>query len=83
MAEAKKVTEEYCKPWCAGLASEPRAVGRRLGKLLDALDTIDRNSCEGGVTESAYNLKIEMLDKLRAEGWRITANDKWQVLPPK
>lgn len=87
MAEAAKVDEEkekYCEPWCAGLLSEPRAVGRRIGKLLDSLDMVNRHVCKGEITDDAEDFRAKLLEKLRAEGWRITAGDtRWKVLPPK
>ena len=77
-------TERYCDPIVAGLSSEPAAVGRKLGKLLDALDEVNSNICDGAVVDRVHAMRVELLDKLRAEGWRISAGDtKWKVLPPK
>ena len=76
----------YCKPWNAGLCSEPRAVGRRLAKLMNALDTeINSNIAEGELVEDVRTLRVRMLDKLKAEGWRITHHGDrgWKVLPPR
>jgi hypothetical protein len=77
----------YCKPWNAGLASEPRAVGRTLGRLLDAIGEVNENLVEGQVIEDCRALKLCLLENLRADGWRITRRDaptyRWQVLPPK
>jgi len=74
---------KYCEPWCAGLASEPRAVGRRLAAVLDALGGVNRNVCQGAVESDCEDLKRTMIEKLRAEGWRVTVGEKWKVLPPK
>jgi hypothetical protein len=75
----------YCNPNEAGLASTSRAVGRRLGRILDALDTeISWAVCSGDILEDVRDLAFKMREKLKAEGWRITVNrhDRWQVLPP-
>lgn len=76
---------EYCRPWNAGLSSEPRAVGRRLGKLLDALaDQINDHIVQGQITQDCWQFRMKLLDKLKADGWRITIpHNNYQVLPPK
>lgn len=75
----------YCIPNEAGLASEGRAVGRRISKLLDALEDLNSCLCGGDIIEEKYAYKFALLEKLRAEGWRcsVNARDCWQVLPPK
>ena len=76
----------YCTPSNAGLASEPRAAGRRIGRLLDALGTeVNNFVCEGDIAEDVRQFRISLIEKLRAEGWRIklNASNKWQVLPPR
>lgn len=75
----------YCKPWNADRASEPRAVGRRLGKLLDALaDQINEHIADGNIVEDCWIFKMDLMDRLREDGWRITVSrNNYQVLPPK
>lgn len=78
----------YVIPTNAGLASEPRAVGRRIGRLLDDIDSLNTWAIiddTAGIRTDLYNFKYRILDMLHAEGWRVTVNarDKWQVLPPK
>lgn len=75
----------YCEPWNAGLASEPKAVARRLARLLNTLGTeINDHIARGELPEELRQLRMRMLEKLRAEGWRITQGDRgWKVLQPK
>ena len=76
-------SEPWCEPWCAGLASEPRAVGKRLGELLTALGRIDSNIVKGSLANELWKTRIALHERLKAEGWRITATrDGWKVLPP-
>lgn len=74
----------YLKPHEAGLNSEARAVGRKVGALLDALDGLDHYCAAGELVEEVREFKLRVLNELRAEGWRIKVNghDRWQVLPP-
>ena len=78
-------TTKYCMPREAGIGSEAATVGRYIGKLMDALDTISTNRAEGAIVYDCIELRDKILFTLRAEGWRITVNrhDNWQVLPPK
>lgn len=73
----------FCRPLCAGLDSEPSVVARRLGKLLDALDTeITVHVAEGALIEMAFKLKREMIERLRGEGWLIEFDadrSRWKV----
>ena len=77
--------ERYVIPGESGLFSTSAAVGRRIGKVLDSLETLSWAVCEGEITDDTRNLKAKMIDRLRAEGWRVSINgrDRWQVLPPK
>lgn len=74
----------YCKPNESGLASEARAVGRKIGKLLDATGTLSRWICEGPIVDDCDSLRSAIIDGLRADGWRVRVapSDRWQVLPP-
>jgi len=72
----------------AGLASEPRAVGRSIGKLLDDLDRLDswaliNDGCD--IRNDLREMRAKLRDGLLADGWRIKVNsrDQWTVLPPK
>lgn len=80
----KQRTAPFCKPWCAGLNSEPRAVARRLSNLLTALGYIDSSTVEGTLPDELRDFRISLHERLKAEGWRITGTrDGWKVLPPK
>lgn len=74
----------YCVPNEAGLASEARAVGRRLGALLDALGDVNEWIIERGeLTEELWNAKVRLIERLKADGWRITIpKNNYKVLPP-
>ena len=76
----------YVKPNDAGLNSEPRAVGRRLGKLLDALaDQVNSWICQGPIDEDVRRFRQELTEKLIADGWevRVGAHDRYIVKPGK
>lgn len=76
--------EPWCEPWEAGLASEASAVGRRLGELLTALDNVDSNIVKGTLPNDLREFRLNLHERLKAEGWRITAKQHgWKVLPPK
>lgn len=76
---------KFLVPNDAGLQSTDRAVGKRVAKLLDALDSINSWVTKGEMVQACTDLKDKILAELRAEGWRIkvTDRDSWQVLPPK
>lgn len=87
--EAKRAARPYCRPSCAGLASEPQAVARRLSRLMNALDfeitgyVVDG---ESRILDGITALKRETLLALRAEGWRVDYLEtpgKWRVLAGK
>lgn len=84
MSEQQKL-ELWCEPWNAGLASEPAAVGRRLGELLTALGRVDSNIVRGTRPDELREFRLALHDKLTAAGWRIKARtgDGWKVLPPE
>lgn len=70
----------YCKPWNAGLASETKAVERRLARLLRALkdevnDQIVKPG-EGTVADAVYNFRCTVIENLRASGWTVKANER-------
>lgn len=84
MTKANK-PQPLCVPHSAGLSSEPRAVGRRLGELLTALGRVDRNLASGTLPDELWNFRADLHTRLQAEGWRIKAStrgDGWTVLPP-
>lgn len=89
MAPMSQLT--YCKPQEAGLASEARAVGRRVAELLDALSSFSWSIVdEGGMDANTLPndcrmVKMSIIEKMRDEGWRIRVkeNGKYSVLPPK
>jgi hypothetical protein len=62
----------YCKPWNAGLASETSAVARDLGRLFDALDSINSNLVQGDILEDIKRARIAIWDGLEAEGWTVS-----------
>jgi len=76
----------YIKPNNAGLASEPKAVARRLGRLLTSLAVeINEYTIERGeLTEELHALRMKIHETAQAEGWRIKATaNGWRVLQPK
>ena len=75
----------YARPHEAGLGSAAKAVGKRLARLLDALGDIDPGVIhEGELTERCWNMRMELIDKLRADGWLVTIpRNNYRVVPPK
>lgn len=67
------------------MASTDAAVGRRIAKILDALDGVTRYVCDGQITQDVDDFGQKLREHLRAEHWRIhaTDNNRWQVLPPR
>ena len=82
---AERLTmKAYCTPWNAGLASETKAVCRRLSRLIDSLnDEINANIAEGEIVNDVWQFKTKLIEKLRAEGWTITFTNKTHVKAPK
>lgn len=78
-------TKDYVNPNNAGLASEPIAVGRRIGRMLDSLAEINRWVVEGQIERDCWKFRTDLVDKLRASGWEVKLNshDKFSVRPPK
>lgn len=74
----------YAVPHEAGLASEAKAVGKRLAELLDALGGVNTWLIEkGALTESCWQFKMDLIDKLKQDGWRISIpKNNYKVLPP-
>lgn len=79
------MSKSYCTPHNAGLASEPRAIGRRLGRLLNALATeINGHVVDGKIADDVWRFRLQLHNRLTADGWRIKAKaNGWTVLPPK
>lgn len=76
----------YFKPNNAGLESETRSAGRRVGKLLDALgNLVNGYIADGQMIDDIRTLRISIMDNMRANGWRVTVleSDRHSVLPPK
>lgn len=76
----------YFTPANAGLCSEPRAAGRRIAKLLHALeDHVNGYIGEGQLPDECREFKIRIIDGMKAQGWRVYrgASDRWMVLPPR
>lgn len=75
----------YAVPHEAGLASEAKAVGKRLGELLDSLGNMNNFLIEQGeFTDTCWQFKVNLIEKLKADGWRISIpNNNYKVLPPK
>ncbi len=76
----------YFRPLNAGLASEPEAAGRRVAKLLKALDEhVNGYICEGQIIEDIRTFRLAIMDNLKKQGWRVivTGMDRYSVLPPK
>lgn len=80
-----KKKADYVKPNNAGLASESRAVGRRIAKLLDACSDINRWVVEGAIENDCWNFRCQLKEKLEKSGWRVSLNarERFVVLPPK
>jgi hypothetical protein len=58
-------------------------VGRRLGELLTALGNVNSNIVKGTLPDELREYRISLHERLKAEGWRITAKaNGWKVLPP-
>lgn len=68
-----------------GQSSTGASVGKKVAQLLGALDALDHHVAHGSLIEKCQKFRAEVLENLLWEEWRIkvTAADKWQVLPPK
>ena len=77
---------DYVQPCNAGLQSEPRAVGRRIARMLDSnSELINRFICTGPIEQACYEFRQRVIADLEASGWRVKINARYrfQVLPPK
>jgi len=76
---------KYVVPHEAGLASEARAVGKRIAELLDGLGNINTwlvEPCE--LVDKCFEFKVDLIEKLKADGWRVSIpKNNYKVLPPK
>jgi len=67
----------YCKPSEAGLASEGRAVARRLSRLLTSLgNEINNFVVSGDIEREVWEFKCQLITRLKADGWRVEANER-------
>lgn len=76
----------YVSPNDAGLNSEPRAVGRRLAKLLDALsDNVNSWIANGEIVQEVLDFRRSLVEKLEADGWevKLNARNHYTVKPTK
>lgn len=75
----------YCEPWNAGLASEPKAVCKRLSRLLMALgDEINDHIVKGEICDELREFRFSIQQKLEAEGWSFSydGGDRLKVREP-
>jgi hypothetical protein len=69
-------------PHEAGIASEAAEVGKRVAKLIEALGSLSW-VCEGVLADWCQEMKVRIIQTLRAEGWRFSGGDRIRVLPPE
>lgn len=78
--------KKYFTPLAAGPESEPLAAGRRVACLIKALATeVTDLIGTGGLVDDVRLLRIKLVNRLQAEGWRIErkrGNSGWWVIPP-
>ncbi len=77
-------TLPYFVPANAGIPSEPANAGKRLAKLLNALDShVTEYIGQGALIEEIREFRNRMLAQLRSEGWQITNTETrgWYVIP--
>ena len=75
--------EPFCKPWNAGLQSEPNAVARYIRDLLGALAPISPHNIDGKLVHQAHEFKVTMIEQLRNEGWQIKAGLHGWIVKPR
>lgn len=76
----------YCVPNEAGLASEGKAVARRVARLLNALESdVNKWVVSGQIEQDIWDFKVMLLEKLRADSWQVEAKEHggWSVKTPK
>ena len=79
----KRDEKPWCEPLCSGLASDPKAVAKRLAELLTALGNVNDNIVRGTLPDELREIRMDLHTRLKAEGWRITGKaNGWKVLPP-
>lgn len=76
--------QPYCKSWNAGLASETKAVCRKLGRLFDAIDAISGDIVGGAIRDDLLDFRHRLRERLLAEGWQVSyeGGDRMKVRPP-
>ena len=65
---------KFTRPLCAGLASDPKLVGMRIGQLHDALEAINANvieQTENGIVSRCWDFKMEIMTMLKEDGWNV------------
>jgi len=75
----------YLVPLCAGLQSEPSAVGSQVAAILNALEGLNDYTAKGSLVDTCHEFRTDILLALRADNWRVSirkASDNWKVLPP-
>ncbi len=74
----------YLIPCEAGLASDRKAVCRRVGKMLDALSEVNGWVAEGELQQECFDFKSSVIRKLTDEGWSVRVpKDRYIVRAPK
>ena len=67
------MSDRYCKPYCAGLDSETKAVEKRIGRLLEALAVqINSNIAQGAIVDDIRWFRLSLMDKLEKDGFEFT-----------
>jgi hypothetical protein len=74
---------KYLEPSCTGLKSTPRAVARKLSRILTAMHELD-GPASGELVNELLELRYQIHKRLKSEGWRIEPHgqDGWKVHPP-
>jgi len=75
----------FMVPLNAGMQSDTRAVARRLGKLLTALDNeITGHVVQGHILDSIVSLKRHIIEQIKPLGWDVTySNERIRVKVPR
>lgn len=83
MSEA--ASDPYCRPLNAGLASEPKAVARRLARLVRAVDDeVNSMVVSGRVLDDLREFRKALCKGLAEDGWDWTfgGSDRLKFRPP-